>query len=247
MTLPTRADWTAAANEGVAKGLFGDEVEFIARMLGGTAATELTISGGGVTAVGALHSIDVESGSADDLDAIDVSALDDGALIAVYLEDATRLVTMRHEQGGSGQLSLMRGENLTMKSALALSMFRIVKGSPDTLYEVMRATLPDTVYPHTAGATLTHSGDNEIDTNAGASGSVALTLPPAVLGRRRRLFIEAAFNTDYIPGGSDTIFDGVTEFATGVKNAVVGSHLELVCSVAGTWRLTTSFGTWAAV
>lgn len=250
MALPTRAAWAAMANEGEWKGLLGDESEFIARMLGGALTTELTIASGVVTATGAIHSIDTEGEvtTGDDLDRIDVTALDAGGLIAIYLESAARPLTIRHEQGGEGQLSLMRGESLTLKSDQAIALFRIDKAAtPDTLREVGRVALPSTVTAHTATASLRHGGDNEIDTNAGATGVISLTLPEAIAGRRRIFSVEAAFNMDVIPKGANTIFDGVTERSTGVKNATVGSVLDLICTVAGTWRFGNSFGAWVAV
>jgi hypothetical protein len=93
-----------------------DQVLAVLReMLGGQAASTLTISGGNATPTRALHAIDTEAAaSTDDLDHLVVTNMPDGRVIAIRPADNSRSVVVRHAQGGSGQILLASGSSLTL-------------------------------------------------------------------------------------------------------------------------------------
>lgn len=86
-----------------------DVRDFVSNRPGGGPRTELTISSGavvpGVRDHGGCFTIDTEGdGSADDLDVITYTNMPEGSLITVYGENASRVVTLKHGNGGSGEM-----------------------------------------------------------------------------------------------------------------------------------------------
>ena len=87
-----------------------------AQMLGGTARSELTISGGAIVppdgSGGGIHTVDTEGNAAtDDLASITTTNCWDGMLIRLSAENTARVVTLKH---GTGNLSMLDGADLTL-------------------------------------------------------------------------------------------------------------------------------------
>lgn len=90
---------------------------------GGAATSELTISGGAITPVGFLHSVDTESDApSDNLDNIVTTNHPETRLLLIYPENGARTVVVRHEQGGAGQIHLADDLSFTMDETDKLLM-----------------------------------------------------------------------------------------------------------------------------
>lgn len=97
------------------KKAFDDLRDVVAEILGGTAASELTISSGSVTPTSAFHTIDTEADAAsDDLTNIDVTNTPAGRFILIAAANDARTVVVKHESGGSGQISLVDGADFSI-------------------------------------------------------------------------------------------------------------------------------------
>ena len=82
---------------------------------GARSETVLTIAGGAVTAAGAVHTIDTEgAAAADELGNIATDALPDGAWLAIRCADPARAVTVKHQAGGTGQITLAAGQDIVL-------------------------------------------------------------------------------------------------------------------------------------
>lgn len=104
-----------ARTEGEAKQFFEDLLAAVKEMPGGGAIAELTISSGVVTPTKALHSIDTQgNAAADDLDTIVQTNHPDGRLLIVRCEDASRVVTLKHLSGGTGQIRTATGDHIIL-------------------------------------------------------------------------------------------------------------------------------------
>lgn len=106
------------------------------------------------------------------------------------------------------------------------------------------------VEAHTAGDTLTVAESGSVHTSVGASGTVTLVLPAAVVGLEYFFRVGAAFALRIDPNGTETI----ALPSTGVQGAA-GKYLEadadgetvhLLCSKAGQWSVMGYTGTWTA-
>lgn len=95
---------------------FGKILDVMAELPGGKESIpELTISSGTVTATAAVHAIDTEGDAAsDDLDNIDTTNMPAGRLLIIGLANSARHVTVTHEAGGNGQVTLRGGADLTL-------------------------------------------------------------------------------------------------------------------------------------
>jgi hypothetical protein len=129
-----------AQTNGPAKQAQDDMVAFISNLLGGATRSELTIATGsvtpGVNSHGGSFTIDTEADAAsDDLDNIVTTNVHDGELIIVSAQDAARVVTCRHAQGGDGQMSMVDASSFVLDSLSKWIMFRNDSG---TMTEVMR-------------------------------------------------------------------------------------------------------------
>jgi hypothetical protein len=106
------------------------------------------------------------------------------------------------------------------------------------------------VEAHTAGDTLTVEESGSIHTNTGASGTITLVLPAAVVGLEYFFFVGAAQELRIDPNTTQTI----SLPSTGVAGAAgkylvadaVGETVHLVCALAGTWSVMGYTGTWTA-
>ncbi len=85
--------------------------------------SELTISSGSVAATKSHHTIDTEADAAtDDLDTITVAGVNDGTLLFLRLENATRVVTLKHN---TGNIQLKDGLDIVMEAGLPTVLLRV--------------------------------------------------------------------------------------------------------------------------
>lgn len=79
----------------------------LSELLGGGAATELTIASGTITPTRAIHSVDTEAdASTDDLSNISLTTQEDGRILILFAANGGRTVRLKHSAGGSGQMML---------------------------------------------------------------------------------------------------------------------------------------------
>jgi hypothetical protein len=109
----------------------------IRELLGGYESTPtLTIATGAVTPVAAISYIDTEAAAAaDDLDNIVQTNFPDGRLLLVSSVSNARVPTLRHGQGGAGQILLMDSANLALSNT---TMWTLLKRKSTTWEEVFR-------------------------------------------------------------------------------------------------------------
>jgi hypothetical protein len=105
------------------------------------------------------------------------------------------------------------------------------------------------VLTKTANHTLTLPENGSLVTNAGASGTVVLTLPAATVGLEYRGHVRAAFALRFDPNGSEVIGNPTAGSADGgagkyIGSSTVGAAIHLVCSTAGRWEVQSVKGTW---
>lgn len=106
------------------------------------------------------------------------------------------------------------------------------------------------VLTKTADYTATVADSGRSFSTAGASGTVVITLPPAVPGLKYRFRVGAAQALRIDPDGTETI----SLPSTGVPGAAgkyltadaAGETVDLECVVAGTWTVFGYTGTWTA-
>lgn len=115
----------------VAAGYFNDEITnqqakdaqdgmlaVIRELLGGSAASELTIASGAVTPTAAAHTVDTEADAAsDDLTNIAQTNHPDGRFLAIKAADPARAVVVKHAAGGTGEILLADAVDLTLTGA----------------------------------------------------------------------------------------------------------------------------------
>jgi len=112
MTLPA-AGYISNSSRTVAeqKAALEDVRDAIADLLGGAARASLTIASGAVVpgdgTSGGVIVVDTEAAAAsDDLTNITTTNTPDGRLLLVYCANASRVVTVKHNAGGTGQIQL---------------------------------------------------------------------------------------------------------------------------------------------
>mgnify|MGYP001582946220 FL=1 len=109
-----------------------------------------------------------------------------------------------------------------------------------------------TIEAHTAADTLTAAESGSLHTNGGASGSVAITLPPAAANLRYSFLVMAAQSLVITAGAGDTIRlgAGAAGNAAGTLTAdAVGESVDLIAINATEWHTvpgTAAVGTWTA-
>lgn len=103
---------------------------------GAEAFSDLTINSGVVVATGSAHRIDTEgAASADNLDKIQVTNVRNGCFMILRPVNIARKVTVRHMQGGSGQVYLVAAGSYTMDIENAALVLQLVG---TTWYEIAR-------------------------------------------------------------------------------------------------------------
>lgn len=110
-------------------GLFGPIVETIRQLPGGSAPVVLTIAAGSVTPTLGFHLIDTEAAAAaDDLTHIAITNHPPGRILTIGQADPARVVTVRHGEGGSGEIYTIDGADLVL-TGRTLRLRREVSGA----------------------------------------------------------------------------------------------------------------------
>jgi hypothetical protein len=112
----------------------------------------------------------------------------------------------------------------------------------------MSLAISGIVTAYTASAAISAVNGNRLFTNAGATGSVTLTLPPARVGDRFTAFVKAAYAFVINPYGTEKISaaDGATMSDAGktITADAVGEFITAECFADGEWTITATRGTW---
>lgn len=133
-TLPN--DLSTDRNEAAMKVDLDAFLSGVKEMPGGQAPEALTISSGSVTPTGCAVIVDTEGAAAtDNLDVADVTNHPEGRLLLVRATSSLRVVTIRHNQGGSGQFLTADGNSITLDNERKQVLFC---RSGTSWYEVAR-------------------------------------------------------------------------------------------------------------
>ena len=115
-----------ARTEGEEKVAFESQRDSIEQAPGNAAEADLTIAAGVVTPTRSSHRIDTEAAAAaDDLDNILTTNHPEGRIIFLRSVDAGRVVTVRHAQGGAGQVYLADAVNRVLSISDHLALYRV--------------------------------------------------------------------------------------------------------------------------
>lgn len=98
-----------ARTEAEMKSALETQRDYIAQIVGGAPPTELVIDSGGTLAAPTQHTHSMDTyvdAASDNLDHIPVTNLPDGSFLALWIENPARKITVRHAQGGTGQIYL---------------------------------------------------------------------------------------------------------------------------------------------
>jgi hypothetical protein len=99
--------------------LMADFLTATRQLPGARAASQVTISGGVITPTRSSHTVETEGGaSSDNLDRILPTNLPDGARLLLVPHNTSHQVTLRHAQGGVGELMLAGGANYTLTAGM---------------------------------------------------------------------------------------------------------------------------------
>ena len=164
MALPAAGFHTTARDVSATTGALNDTLAAIRNYLGTQEESELTIATGSVTSTIGMHTIDTESDAA--ADTLDNIIATDGFLILIRVENAARVVTLAHESGGAGQLSLSGNSNIALDSVDKYVLLQFDSGaSPTTWNEVGKFGFASVAYgsitvESNAGATTITTGGN---------------------------------------------------------------------------------------
>lgn len=219
-TLPTGAQLVAAATVSAMQGLVSDQATAIGEMPGGAVATTLTIAAGQVTPTVACHLVDTESAAAsDDLTNIVTTNHTDGRRLLISMVDAARIVTVKHNAGGAGQIALANNYDLILKVGGWVELKRTganweeVGRSQNLISTVQLSGAMNesyaTVASHATTADIWGAKGNVIN----FTGTAAVTAFPAApqVGVRRRLICAGACS---FTAGASLVIDGVNSGST---------------------------------
>lgn len=105
----------AARTEGEVKTDLDNWLAATKELPGGAAGNSLTISSGSITPTSAVMLVDTEgAASSDDLTNIAVTNMPDGRIISLKATASGRTVVVKHNAGGSGQITLADGVDLSL-------------------------------------------------------------------------------------------------------------------------------------
>lgn len=253
MALPAVGFFTASPNTTACKAGLDAMLAFTRQSVGGADESELTIASGSVAATQAQHTIDTESdAAADDLSNVTVSGMD-AQWVLLRMENSARIVTIKHEAGGAGQLSLSHGQDLILASTQEWVLFWVDTGaSPVTLREILRSGMldpgvleantavsgaPNVLIEHESGKTLT---------NEGAAAANYHTLPAARKGLRYTFVVQTTNGLRVVAAAGDTIgkVGTVTAAAGYVESTTQRAAIELLAINATEWIAVRETGTW---
>ncbi len=251
---PVAGYFATSPNGGAGQTSLDDWLAVTKQLLGASDESELTISTGSVTATAAMHTIDTESDAASDsLTNVAITGLSP-FLLMLRQEAAARVVTLVHEAGGAGQISLAGGQDLVLDATSKYVLFWLDTGaSPTTLREVARFgfDLPGEVEENTAGSgspnILTEGESGKTLTNEGATAQNYHTLPAARKGLGPYTFVvQDADGIRVVAGSGDTIRIAANESpAAGyVESTTIGDVVTLLAINATEWIAIAQVGTW---
>lgn len=213
--------------------------------LGGVAETTLTIASGSITPIAGIHSVDTEGGAAsDDLANIVTTNLQDGRLILIRSVSAARVITLKHNAGGAGQIALTAGIDLILADP---SEFVLLKRTGANWEQVFTSQVGSDVTPFLGGnldvktrkifSTITN-GDIVIEPNG--TGALTPETTGKALGKaaaRWNIFgsdanLSGTLNTNTIdtPNASETLNIGNTR-ATTINIGRIGATIAFYGSV----------------
>lgn len=164
--LPDIADLEDEQTEGwFIDSFFTPILNVIRQLPGGAAPTILTIASGSVTPTYGAHTIDTEgSAAADDLTHIATDNHPPGRILTILQTDPARVVTVRHAEGGTGEIQLRDGQDVAL-TGIAIRLRRDASGAwvEEARSGITAAVLPtllveDHKTSGTAGGTFT-AGD----------------------------------------------------------------------------------------
>jgi hypothetical protein len=254
MALPAAGFFSTSPTTSAGQTALNDWLAVTRELPGGSDESELTIASGSVTATRAQHTIDTESDAAsDDLANVIVSGIS-AQWILLRMENSARVVTLKHEAGGAGQLSLSHGQDVILAGTQQWVLFWVDTGaSPVTLREIARSGFIDgaqVVEVNTAvsGApnVLTEDEAGKILTNEGATAANYHTLPTARKGLRYTFVCQDTDGMRIVAATGDTIgkVGSVTPTAGYVETTTQRAVIELLAINATEWIAVRETGTW---
>ncbi len=135
-TLPASGYWeNNARTEGEGKQWGEDIRDVIAELLGGSAASMLTIASGVILPITANHTIEGEASASDDLTNITTTNMPDGRILLITAYNASHVITVKDAAGGAGQIHLYNGADFALDST---TKWLLLKRVGTDWYEVMR-------------------------------------------------------------------------------------------------------------
>ncbi len=255
MAFPAALDITNAADESELQSLLESLVAQCKELPGGQAETVLTISGGSITLTRWIHSVDTESAAAtDDLTNASLTNLEDGALFILSVENAARVVTVKHNAGGSGYFDLLDDADAVLDATTKAIVFYADKSGGTHFarelarfgFEGWRRRVAVTSVA-TGPTTISAESSGRVYTNKGASAQTDYTLPAAAAGLEFEFvnFVAQAIQVTAATG--DKIRDGTTLSVSGGEiqsAAALGATVRLVCTDDEVWQVMSKTGTW---
>lgn len=133
------------------------------------AATELTIASGAITAVQAVHKLQPESGTTDDL--VTINGMDAGDILILYVSDeGTDTITIKH---GTGNISCVGGDDIALSEGAVICYFDgttvFVSGGGGVVFSAIRVYTSNDTWSKPAGL---HSIVVEVIGGGGGGGGV---------------------------------------------------------------------------
>lgn len=254
MSLPAAAFFTLGLGGSAGSSALNDWLAADRQVIGAADESELTIASGSVTATIGMHTLDTESDAAsDDLTNILVTGMAP-QLLLVRAENAARVVTLKHESGGAGQMSFGDAADCILDATTKYVLFWIDTGaSPVTLREVARFGFgPSSQLEANTAASgspniLTAGEVGKVFTNEGAGSKNYHTLPAARAGLGPYTFVvQDADGMRIVAGAGDTIriAASVSAGAGLIECTTIGNTVTLIAINATEWVAISYVGTW---
>jgi hypothetical protein len=127
MTQFTAANYlsNAGRTEAELKVAFEDNLAATKQLLGGAAQSTLTLVSDQITPTGAFHLVDTQAAAAtDNLAQILQTNLPDGSWLILGIVSASRTVVFKHAAGGTGQLTMLGGVDVTVDNVTTFLSFQ---------------------------------------------------------------------------------------------------------------------------
>lgn len=135
--LPASGYWeNNARTEGEGKQWGEDIRDVIAELLGGSAASMLTIASGVIVPTTANHTVEGEGAASDDLTNITTTNTPDGRLLLLVAYNAAHVITVKDAAGGAGQIHLLGNADYDLD---ATDKWILLKRAGTDWYEIFRS------------------------------------------------------------------------------------------------------------